>query len=426
MNKLAINGGPKTRVKPMPAREAFGKEEVSNLNQVINYYRNLKVDPPYSGKFEEKFCKEFVAYMGGKGYADAVTSGTADIYTSLQALNLKKGSEVLITAVTDCGPLNCIIQLGLTPKIVDTAKNSYNSCVGNFISAISNKTKCVIATHAAGESIHDIDKLQKFLRKKNIYLIEDCSQSPGAKWKGKKVGVFSDISAFSTMYRKTLHSGGNGGIVYTKNLKLYHMLLASADKGKQVWRNDIDLRNPNFAIMPALNFTTNDLSCAIGSASLRRLDKTIKLRNNWVKKFVVELRKTKTCYPYNFNQNFSVFFFPIFVRTELLSCTKEEFANSLLAEGIGLQPHYGCVMSDWEWAKNYMSKFTLARNATEIRNNSFNLFVNEKYGYKEIKDIIKAIKKVENHYLKNNIPAKTKNRSLDCCGYKNNTCKYLR
>ena len=71
--------------------------------------------------------------------------------------------------------------------------------------------------------------------------------------------------------------------LFIQNLKLYHMLLASADKGKQVWRNDIDLRNPNFAIMPALNFTTNDLSCAIGSASLRRLDKTIKLRNNWVK-----------------------------------------------------------------------------------------------------------------------------------------------
>ena len=121
MNKLAINGGPKTRVKPMPAREAFGKEEVSNLNQVINYYRNLKVDPPYSGKFEEKFCKEFVAYMGGKGYADAVTSGTA-VDTSLQALNLKKGSEVLITAVTDCGPLNCIIQLESNSKITDTAK----------------------------------------------------------------------------------------------------------------------------------------------------------------------------------------------------------------------------------------------------------------------------------------------------------------
>ena len=117
MNKLAINGGPKTRIKPMPSREAFGKEEVNNLNRVINYYRNLKIDPPYSGKFEEKFCNEFVTYMGGEGYADAVTSGTAAIYTSLQALNLKKGSEVLITAVTDCGPLNCIIQLDLFRKL---------------------------------------------------------------------------------------------------------------------------------------------------------------------------------------------------------------------------------------------------------------------------------------------------------------------
>ena len=410
----------------MPTREAFGKEEVKNLNKVINYYRDLKIDPPYSGKFEEKFCNEFVNYMGGKGYADAVTSGTAAIYTSLQALNLQKGSEVLITAVTDCGPLNCIIQLGLTPKIVDTAKNSYNSCVGNFIKAITSKTKCVIATHAAGESIHDIDKLQKFLKKKKIFLIEDCSQSPGAKWKGKKVGSFSDISAFSTMYRKTLHSGGNGGIVFTKNLDLYHMLLASADKGKQVWRNDIDLRNPNFALMPALNFTTNDLSCAIGSASLKRLNETIKSRNNWTKKFILELKKTKTCYPYNFNKNFSIFFFPIFVRTELLNCSKEKFANSLLAEGIGLQPHYGCVMSDWKWAKNYMSNFSKAKNATEIRNNSFNLFVNEKYGYKEIKDIVNAIKKVENFYMKKKLPQTKKNRSLECCGFKNNICKHLK
>ena len=55
----------------------------------------------------------------------------------------------------------------------------------------------------------------KNFKKKN-FLIEDCSQSPGAKMEREKVGSFSDISAFSTMYRKTLHSGGNGGIVFTK------------------------------------------------------------------------------------------------------------------------------------------------------------------------------------------------------------------
>ena len=166
---------------------------MSNLNQVINYYRNLKVDPPYSGKFEEKFCKEFVAYMGGKGYADAVTSGTAAIYTSLQALNLKKGSEVLITAVTDCGPLNCIIQLGLTPKIVDTAKNSYNSCVGNFISAISNKTKCVIATMQPVSQFMILINFKNF-KKKKIFLIEIVVSHQGLNGKEKKLEFFRYFS----------------------------------------------------------------------------------------------------------------------------------------------------------------------------------------------------------------------------------------
>ena len=411
MKKLAIHGGKKQRLKPMPQREAFGDLEVSKLNEVVKYYRDLKIDPPYSGKFEEKFCKEFVKYMGGNGYADAVTSGTAAIYTSLRALNLPRKSEVLITAVTDCGPLNCIIIQGLTPKIVDTAKNSYNSCLCNFKKSITKKTKCIIATHAAGESVHKIDELYEYCKKKGIYLIEDCSQSPGASWKGKKVGNYSDISAFSTMYRKTLHSGGNGGLVFTKSKKLYRMLLASADKGKQVWRNDIDLRNPNFAIMPALNWTTNDLACAIGSASLMRLEQTIKDRYQWTKKFADRLQETKTCYPYNLNEGFSVFFYPVFVRTELLNCNKKTFANSLLAEGVGMQPHYGCVISDWKWSKKYMSTFEIAKNASEIRNNSFNLFVNEMYGDKEINDIILAIKKIENYYLKDN--TKYKNKKVD-------------
>jgi perosamine synthetase len=424
LRRLAVHNGPKVRKLPMPSREAFGSLEVKKLEQAIKYYRSRKIDPPYSGVFENELCKKFSNYMGG-GYSDAVTSGTAGIYTSLQALRLKKGSEVLITAVTDSGPLNCIIQLGLKAKIVDTAIHSYNSCFGNFIKAITNKTKCVIATHAAGEPVHGVDKLYKYLKKRKIFLIEDCSQSPSAKYLGKKVGLFSDIAVFSTMYRKTLHTGGNGGIVFTRNKNLYKMLLAAADKGKQAWRTDIDLRNPNFSIMPALNFTTNDLSCAIGLASLERLDKTIKLRNNWIEKFIPYLKKTKTCYPYNFNKGFSIFFFPIFVRTNLINCSKQDFANALIAEGIGLQPHYGCVISDWKWAKPFINDFKIAKNASKTRDNSFNLFVNEKYGMKEIKDITNAIIKVEHFFLKKNNKIQSKKElKLDCCGFKNGYCDY--
>ncbi len=422
--KLAIFGGKKIRKNPMPFRIAFGKSEVKNLNKAVKFYRDRKLDPPYSGKFEEKLCKNFSKFMGG-GFSDAVTSGTAAIYTALLSFKLAKESEVIITAVTDCGPLNCIIQMGLKPKIADTAKNSYNSCVGTVIDSVTKKTKCIIATHAAGEPMEGIDKLYKFCKKNKIFLIEDCSQSTGATYKGKKIGNFSDISAFSTMYRKTLHTGGNGGIVFTKNKKLYHNLLAAADKGKQVWRNDIDLRDPNNSIMSSINFTQNELASAIGIGSLSRLEKTLKKRKNWVKRFIPELKKTKTCYPYRFNNSFSVFFFPIFVRVEKLKCSKKQFANALMHEGIGLQPHYGCIISDWRYSKKYFKSFKVAKNATNIRDHSFNLFVNENYGSKEIKDIIKGIIKVENYYLKKN-EDKIKNidKKMICCGFKNNKCEY--
>ena len=149
-----------------------------------------------------------------------------------------------------------------------------------------------------------------------------------------------------------------------------------------------------------IKFTTNDISCAIGIASLERLDETIKQRNKWVENFIPRLSETKTCFPYNFNNNFSVFYFPIFVDVDNISCSKRDFAEALIAEGVGLQPHYGCVVSDWEWAKDYMDDYIVAVNATEIRDNSFNLFVNEKYGDKEIDDIIESIKKVESHFIK--------------------------
>ena len=414
------------RNKAMPFRMAFGKKEYSELKKVINYYLKKKIDPPYSGIFEKKFCKQFSNFMGG-GYTTAVTSGTAALYVALQSLELKRNDEVLISNVTDCGPFNCLVNLGLTPKIVDTAYNSYNPCPGTVVSRLSKKTKCVIISHIAGEPTFLIDKIYKYLKKNKIYLIEDCSQSPGAKWNNKRVGVFSDISVFSTMYRKTLHTGGNGGLIFTKNKKLHINTLAYSDKGKQVWNNKIDLRNPNYAKFPGLNFTNNELSAAIGIGSLKRLNATIYKRNLWVKKLIERMKILRICYPYRFDQNFSTFFFPIFVRKEKNKFTKKKFASSLINEGIGLQGHYGCLISDWKWAKKYLADNFNPKNSRDVRDNSFNLFVNENYGLQEISDVIKSLIKVEKKFIKKKFSDIEKKTSLSksCCGFKNNKCNLI-
>ena len=266
-----------------PPREALGTKEKRAIKSVVEFYSKKKIDPGYQGYFEEKLCKKFSLMMGG-GYADACSSGTAAAYIAISALNLKKGSEVLISPVTDSGPLNALILLGLKPRLLDSSPNSYKVSLVQFKKRITNKTKAAIIMHIGGETsqIHEICIEAK---KRKIKIIEACSQAPFAKsiWNkkysecfNKYVGSYGDISFFSTMYSKTISSCGSAGIVFTKNKKLYHNILAHADRGKQIWKKNLNLKDPSKALYPALNFNSNEFSSAITLASLSRQKKQLK------------------------------------------------------------------------------------------------------------------------------------------------------
>lgn len=385
----------------MPARFSYGKDEVKAMSDVIEYYKAKNEDPGYQGYFEEKFCSEFSEFMGG-GYTDAVATGTASIFVALQALQLPKESDILISPVTDSGPLNCIILLGFNPVVVDSAKNSYNINLEQFKSKITSNTSALLLVHTGGEPVADTKLIVKEAHKHNIKVLEDCSQATGALIDTKRVGVFGDIAAFSTMYRKNLIAGSSGGLVYTKDKGLYHLALAYADRGKQTWRDDLNQNDPSSALFPALNFNTDEISCAIGSASLNRLQATIDRRVAFLEYLIPLLQKnSKVCSAYNFSKNFSPFFFPIFVNTDKLNCTKIEFAEALNKEGVSNNTHYGCLISEWEWAKEYYKGNFEASNALEVKNNSFNLFLNERYTKKEAIKIVEIIEKVEKECLVN-------------------------
>ena len=392
-----------------PPRYALGPNEKNSINQVIKHYTKKKVDPGYEGVFEKKLCNKFVKMMGG-GYADACSSGTAAAFIAISALNLKRGSEVLISPVTDSGPLNALILLGLKPKLIDSSPNSYNVSLKEFSNRVSKKTKAAIIIHIGGEA-SQIHKICIEAKKKNIKIIEDCSQAPFAKsiWSKKYcnkcnnnfVGSFGDISFFSTMYSKTISSCGSAGLIFTKNKKLYHNALAHADRGKQIWIKNINLKDPSKALYPALNFNSNEFSSAITLASLNRVKKTIKDRVNFLKKLEFFLTKSKTCHINykNFDQ-YSPFYISIQVRSDMLKINKLKFVDEIKKEGIPLLNSYGCVISQWSWAKKYLQDKFITKNAINFKNDSFNLFLNENYRMKEAKFIFKKILKIEKKYIK--------------------------
>ena len=407
-NKLAIDGGNPVRTKPWPFRQAFGEEEEIAVQKVVRYYRDSFMDPPYNGIFEKKLCNDFNNFMGG-GYTKAVSTGTAACYVALASLNLPKGSDVLLSPVTDSGPLNAIILLGLNPILMDSATNSYNIDYDTFSEKVTSKTSAVFIVHSAGEPVA-IGPIIKEAHSKKIKVIEDCSQAPGARWCGRHkkcsqscvdkdyVGNFGDIAAFSTMYRKSIAGGGSGGLVFTKNIDIYHQSLAYADRGKPTWLAGSNSRNPGDALFPALNFNTNEFTSAITSASLSRLNDTITKRCLFLEDLCNRiLKKCKICKPSIFHDGFSPFYFSLFVDPRKISCTKVQFFSAIAAEGISLSPHYECLISRWEFSKKIIGNQPTP-NAENFSDISANLFINERCSNEEIDDVITSIKKVENHY----------------------------
>ena len=394
-DRLAIHGGGKTRPHPMPPRLAMGEAERAAVLEILDYYRERGVDPGYQGHFEKLYTDAFVAFMGGDGFADAVSTGTVAVYLALAALGLPRGSEVIVSPITDPGTLAAVIHNGLVPALADSMPGSYNMGARQVAERTNARTSAVVVVHAAGQAT-EIDAICDFCRAQGLRVVEDCSQSHGALWKGRPVGTFGDIAAFSTMYRKAHISGGAGGMVFSRDENLYRLALAHADRGKPRWRADFDDRDPSGYLFPALNHHSDEISCAIGRASLGRLPDTMRRRSAFVAELGRCLEATSSvCRCYAFSPTDSPFFCPVHVDTGRIACDKTHFAEAVRGEGVDLNPHYMYVVHQWPWVRPHLSDDFTCPNATEVRDGSFNVYLNENYGPTEAADVAAAIAKVE-------------------------------
>jgi len=391
--RLAIDGGAKLRIAPMPKRMAMGDAEIAMLNEALSAYRAEGIDPGYQGVFEKRYTDDFVAMMGG-GYADAVATGTASLWIAVAALELPKGSEVIVSPITDPGSLAAITMNGLKPRLADAKPGSYNMCSEQVAARLGPNVSAVMAVHASGQA-SDIDRIVAIAHAKGVKVIEDCSQSHGARVNGRPIGTFGDVAAFSTMYRKIHMTGGSGGLVYSRDLKIFRNALAHADRGKPRWEKDFDDRNPETYLFPALNWNTDELSCAIGIASLRRLQDTVLRRLAFVSELASLMAEMDLMFRlHDWTPQDSPFILPVYVDLARATRGKREIAEAVRAEGIDLNPHYRYLVADWPYIKPYLADDFDTAVARDNRDRSFCLYLNENYGETEAADIAAALLKV--------------------------------
>ncbi len=397
--QLAIQGGPKVRATPLPSRKLFGEDELRAVTRVFTESWADGVDFGFQGRFEAEFTEKFCRFQGG-GYADAVNSGTSAVYLALQALALPAGSEVIVSPATNPGSVMPVAVQDVKLIIPDAGQDSFNISPEAFAQAITPETRAAVLTHLGGHAI-DLDPILEIARGRDIKIIEDCSQAHGTLYKGKRVGTFGEIAAFSTMYSKTLATGGTGGVVYTSNEEYYWKIRSLADRGKPFQQPGFDFKNTTDYLFPALNFNADELSCAIGSSVLARLPEIIDRRHEIAAQIDRSLSATKSVRPAGLElpgTRSSIFFHTVILDLDLIKVSKAEFVAALAAEGIWVNGDYRDITCEWRWIPEYVRDFRLTPNAINFRDKSFNILFNERFTAREVEDIVAAILKIEAAY----------------------------
>jgi len=175
-------------------------------------------------KFEDNF-KNFCQSK----YAISCANGTDALTIALKSLDLPNHSEVIIPAMTYCSTAFAVINAGLTPILVDTEFLKPTIDLIDLKTKINKKTKVILPVHLYG-SVANLNGIKKIIRKKNIYLIDDCAQAHGAyddsmnSRNRKRIGSTTDISCFSLYPGKNLGAYGDAGIITTNNKKLFNKI----------------------------------------------------------------------------------------------------------------------------------------------------------------------------------------------------------
>ena len=233
----------------------------------------------WTGKECKNFEKEFSNYLNVK-YSITVSNGSVALEVGLKSLGLKNNDEVIVTPRSFIISASCVLNLGLKPIFADVDMNGNLSIEG--IKKIYNKNvKAIIVVHLNGLSC-DLDPILKFVKKNKIFLIEDCSQAHGAIYKGKKVGSFGDLSTWSFCQDKIISTGGEGGMISTKNKKLWLKIWSLKDHGKNYKKIFHTKHKTGFKWLHdylGSNYRMTEMQATIGREQLKLLDRQIRKRN---------------------------------------------------------------------------------------------------------------------------------------------------
>jgi dTDP-4-amino-4,6-dideoxygalactose transaminase len=251
--------------------------EPDEIEAAVKVLQSGKVNY-WTGQEGRLFEREFADYVGTK-HAIALHNGTVALELALYAMGVGEGDEVVTTPRTFIASASAVVMRGARPIMADIDRDSGLITAESIERVITPRTKAIIVVHLAGWPA-DMDAIMELARKHNLWVIEDCAQAHGARYKGRSVGSIGHAGAWSFCQDKILTTGGEGGMLTLNDDELWNKAWSFKDHGKSYDAVYNRQHPPGFRWLHE-DFGTNwrmlEVQSAIGRVILRKLD-------GWVEK----------------------------------------------------------------------------------------------------------------------------------------------
>lgn len=254
-----------TPFSPWPS---FTEEEANAARDVllsnkVNYW---------TGQEGREFEKAFAAWADAD-FAIALSNGTQALDLALKGLGVGEGDEVVVTARTFLASASSIVTAGAVPVFADIDPDSQNVTAQTIQAVLTERTRAIICVHLAGWPC-DMDPIMALAEAHGLWVIEDCAQAHGARYKGRSVGSIGHAGAWSFCQDKIMTTGGEGGMVTTNDRGLWSRMWSYKDHGKS-WEAVYERAHPPGFRWLHESFGTNwrmtEMQAAIGRIQLKRM-----------------------------------------------------------------------------------------------------------------------------------------------------------
>jgi dTDP-4-amino-4,6-dideoxygalactose transaminase len=275
-----------TAYSPWPS---FTEEEAGAVQQVL---LSNQVNA-WTGNQCKGFEKEF-ALWAGVSHAIALMNGTVALELALKGLGVGPGDEVIVTPRSFMASVSCVVSVGATPIFADVDRDSQNITAESIQAVLSSKTRAIICVHLAGWPC-EMDEIVALAKAKDLFVIEDCAQAHGARYKNKPIGSMGDVAAWSFCQDKIMTTGGEGGMVTTNNQALWSRMWSYKDHGKS--REAVFSPNKKEGFQWVCeqfgtNWRMTEMQAAIGRIQLKRMPKWHEKRLSNLKKIYATAERT--------------------------------------------------------------------------------------------------------------------------------------